>query len=152
MAMKFLWEQTYPYLIASVSAFAALVVQSQALYSSMIDSLSEVIGVGSIIVGFLGTAMAIVWSLGPNPFVTRVREAGVYERILGYMWVAIFVSLVLVAFSIALKLFNKAPWFGPGWKRGALAVWAGLVALMLCSSYRSIRIMYLFLRLASEDA
>lgn len=149
---KLLWERAYPFIFGAITALLVLdSSESEKLYAAVENSIGSVIGVASIFVGFLATAMSILITLGANSFATRLKEAGVIKRILGYLWVAVFMSLLVVAFSITLSCFEQASWFVGRNKVWYTSIWSALLISMALASYRSIRFMYKILSKISDE-
>lgn len=140
------WERSYPYLFALMAGVLAYRFGTSNLYAGMENAIGEVVSASSIIVGFLATAMAIMMSIGDNPILKRLKEAGSYKRILGYLWAAAFSALALVAVSVVLKFASNTPHFDGSIRQWSTALWMALAVLVLFSSYRSIHLIYVLLR------
>lgn len=132
-------EKWYP-MILGLAAFGlgAWYFGKNPIPVAMHDLFSAAVSIGAIAVGFLGTAMAILFSIEHRWIVKQVKRAGLFERLIGFLLYAIWGCLLLAVLSggsLLLDLQNPANWYS--W---SVAVWGGVLIGALASCFRVLRL------------
>lgn len=144
------FEEGHPYVFGFVAFLLVTVFGTRGAYACILTGLGSGVVAGSIFVGFIATALSIIMTLDNTAYIDRVKEANVYERVLGYLWNAVTASFILVAVSIALEMLRKATWFGDG-KPWVAGVWLGLLVYTLLAGFRGSRFIYLMIRFSAKQ-
>ena len=115
-------ERSYPYFIAVVAGFAAWHYKVEPPAAKFDGMLASAISVSAILLGFLGTAKAMLLSFRSAKFSWMKANSAVWKLLLGYLKVAFRVSFVVCLFSLALLIFDAAnisevvkPYIIPAW-------------------------------------
>lgn len=116
------------------------------------DIYQSVLSIGSITAGFLGTALAVLFTLEGRRILKELRDRKAWRPLVDYFEHAFRDSLLLAVLSgVALLLDTKEPKPPEETSRGMeilRAAWvAGLINVVL--SYR--RCMYFFFRILKDD-
>ncbi|MFP3708168.1 hypothetical protein SB783_29545 [Paraburkholderia sp. SIMBA_009] len=111
------------------------------------NQLSSTINVSAILMGFLGTAQAMLLSFSSKTFRNIRANKHLWGLLLSYFRWALFASLALCVFSLALfsvdvERFTK-------WQYASLSVsdflmpcWIGLSAFAFLTFYRIVRVIF----------
>lgn len=144
--MAFAFERCYPLLGGLIVAAVYLLVPSLRTYvlpDTLPLLLSAVVTVAAIAVGFLATAKSILIASDDRPIIKRIKDAGLYRRILRYFRAAIFWSFLLSILSAAALLFNYNGLTAWDWPRSlGTAAWLWVATAAMLSYHRIAGIWY----------
>jgi hypothetical protein len=108
--------------------------------------LSAVVTVAAIAVGFLATAKSILIAADDRPIIHRIKEAGFYNRIIGYFRSAIAWSFALSIASAVPLIFDYKGLKEWDWPHAyGTALWLFIAGGALASYVRLSRIWYTLL-------
>lgn len=101
------------------------------------DLMGAVINVSAILVGFISTAKAILFSLPHSKRLKQIQQAGKFADLVSYMMTSIYLGLLTAAASGGLLMLNQ--YAAEPWYFWILVGWVFLAAWMGLSAHRSIR-------------
>jgi hypothetical protein len=143
--MRRLVEQSYPFVLGLAVWALAMTAFTPALPTgSKSDILTSVITIGSIATGFLGTALAVLFTMDTRKVIRDLKKSGVWRLLLQYFIVAINLSFILCLLTGVLMYLD----LDPKDSRWAFATWLAVLASSLAAYYR---VVALFFRLMSRE-
>lgn len=117
-----LFERSYPYLFAVVAGFAAWHLKAEPSAAKFDGMLGSAISVSAILLGFLGTAKAMLLGFRSAKFSWMKSNPMVWRLLLGYLKVAFRLSFLVCLASLGLLVFDLTqvaeivkPYIVPGW-------------------------------------
>lgn len=133
------FERWYPAAGGGLGTLIVLVASPDcSTFAGFRDILTLVVSIAAIGIGFLGTAMSILYSIDEKWIVRQMRKAGYYKTLLSYLLGAIrtcFLLAVVTGCGLFVDLQRDGVFQGI-----VFAMWAGLVVAAILSSYRVISI------------
>jgi len=142
-------ERAYPY---AISICVALLIWSEGFAPAQGKSdglLTAAISVSAILMGFLGTAKAMLLSFSSSRFAWMKTNQMVWKLLLGYLRAAFRLSMISCAASLALLSLDQAK-LPPAATPVVFPFWAGLFILSGLTFYRVVAVF--FSLLAAEGA
>ncbi|MUG92822.1 hypothetical protein F7734_10320 [Scytonema sp. UIC 10036] len=141
-------ERWYPVTFGFfITALCYLLFRSKPLPSSLKDIFSAATTLSGIAVGFLATAMSILFTISNTFVVKQIKNTNKYTRLINYFMDAINWSFLLAAFSL-VGLFIDINNLGV-WQWSAFGIWLFTLITSGLSSYRVIRVFAAILRAAN---
>lgn len=138
-------EKWYPMILGLVAfSVGACYLWHNPIPVALRDLFSVAVSIGAIAVGFLGTAMSILYTIERRWIVKQLKRAGLFDRLIGYLLHAIWWCLLLAVLSgagLLLDLKNPANWYS--WP---VAVWGGVLIGALASCVRVLRLFAMILQ------
>lgn len=113
------------------------------------DMFGSVIVIAATIAGFMLAAAAILASVGDRPFIRQARRAGVYGKLIHFLFVSIRWSIYAASISVPAILFD--PIWKLRWYPIALGCWAFVTFTALFSSIRALQMFTKVMRYVSDD-
>lgn len=142
--LQMAFEQWYPLIGGAAIAAAYSLIKPAREYvlpDTMPNLLSAILTVAGVAIGFLATVKSILISIDERPIVQRMKEAGIYRRVIGYLRAAITWSFILTFISAAALLLSYKEITTWTTSRQVLtAIWLAVAAGALLSYYRIARI------------
>jgi len=133
-------ERWYPLVGGVASALLYLAIplsRTHVLPETLPNLLSAVLTVAGVAIGFLATVKSILISIDERPIVQRMKEAGVYRRVIGYLRAAITWSFILtLVSSVALLANYKDVRVWDTQRQLGTAIWIVVAVGALLSYYR----------------
>jgi hypothetical protein len=105
----------------------------------MPDLYSAMINLSGISVGFLATALSIIFTMGRNRLMRQFQSIDYNRHIVRYFLDAINSALLFCVINAACLIFKPAPPAHGG--TFAMALWVAVATLTLLSYYRIIRVL-----------
>ncbi|HEF4742721.1 hypothetical protein L0Z42_11105 [Burkholderia multivorans] len=143
-------ERFYPAAFAIIGGVFAFRFDLRFESDKYSNQLSSTINVSAILMGFLGTAQAMLLSFNTKTFRGIRANKYLWALMLGYFRSALLASLALCVFS--LILFSVDTSHFNAWKVGPVAlegylapVWIALAIYAFFSFYRVVRVVFLLL-------
>lgn len=97
--------------------------------------LESSIAVGAIFAAYLATALTILPAVDEKPIVARLRQAGLFGGLVGYIGSAIYWMIGVVVLSIALIPIGEVRWLD----RWVSALWWGALTCAVAAMVRAVR-------------
>ena len=146
--MGLIYERWYPSFWGIVSGliyYFSPPLSGYVIPETASNLLAAVVSAGGIAVGFLATAKSILISIDEKPIIQRMKDAGIYRRVLGYMREGIKCSFILTIFSaaaliVSFKDLKADTW--TTWHRLGVALWIGFAVAAVLSYVRIAKIWY----------
>lgn len=141
-------EELYPFVgggLAGAVVWLMTVAFRHSLSTDTLKTLYEVmVNIGAISIGFLGTILAILFSLSNSRTLRHVRQAGRYQQLVDYLlspiywyfWLVALSTLGLVVESEKMTLLTK--WIS--------FPWISLVTGSFMASFRAMNVMVKILK------
>lgn len=139
------FERSYPWLVAALAATVAYCLGGVFDSARIGNQLSSTISISAILMGFLGTAKAMLLTLSSKRFAWVKSRERVWDGILSYFREALLANFALCIYSLILFSIDVS-------KIPALAQsllmpsWAFLVALAVFSFYRVLKVIFALLK------
>ncbi|MBR8124230.1 hypothetical protein [Burkholderia multivorans] len=150
-------ERFYPAVFAIAGGVSALRFGMRFEADKYSNQLSSTINVSAILMGFLGTAQAMLLSFNTKAFRGIRANRYLWALMLSYFRSALLASLALCVFSLVLFSVDTAHF--KSWAVGPLAlegylmpVWIALAVYAFFSFYRVVRVVFLLLNDPSGGA
>jgi hypothetical protein len=141
------FERAYPYAGAILCGFGAFyILRSTALQPGFKDLVGAVVNVSAISVGFLATAKSLLLSLSDRSIISRLKQTGHFNTLVGYFLAAVNIWLLLALVSSALLYLYSADKPPSNWYRILVSFWAGLLMAGVLSYMRAIGLLSKILR------
>ncbi|WP_026736134.1 hypothetical protein [Fischerella sp. PCC 9605] len=141
-------ERWYPLTLGLFSTvFYCLLFWGKPLPSSLKDVFSAATTLSGIAIGFLATAMSILFTISNTNVVKQIKNSNKYIRLINYFVDAINWSFLL-AFLSFIGLFIEIKNFG-SWQWLAFGIWLFALLTSGFSAYRVIRVFAAILRAAN---
>lgn len=144
-------ERSYPALIAIAAGAFAYYFEMRFEQDRYSNQLSSTINVSAILMGFLGTAQAMLLSFNSKTFRNIRANKRIWKLMLAYFRSALLASLGLCVFS--LVLFSVDAKRFSAWSVGRvhiekvlMPVWIILATFAFFSFYRVVRVIFMLLR------
>lgn len=151
--MKALTERLYPYILAILAPLVVCLLWFFELSPQSVQLaqiFDKVTGLGGIIVGFLATALAILFTLPDGPAVRFLRRNKGLSQMVAYLEAAIGWWLLVTLISILMLLFlpdiRRNGWLG--W---AGLLWSYIVGVSILLFYRAARLIGSLLRSLAQS-
>jgi len=143
-------EIIWPYAFGVAGAVAVLLCARKFNIPAEIkDVFTAVTGTAATIAGFMLAAAAILASIGDRPFIRQARRAGVYAKLIHYLFVSMRWCIYTASVSIPAILFE--PIWKLNWYPVALACWGFLTFTALFASLRALQMFTKVMRYVSDD-
>lgn len=111
---------------------------------------SVTVAVGSIAIGFLGNACAVLLSMESVGAVVELKRSGHWSSLIGYLKGAVNLTLAFVAASAWVALLDVAD--GGPVVVGALCLWLLLGGWSAAATYRILHLFWMLLQNSSKPA
>jgi len=141
-----LWEKYYPAFFGVLTGFMVWwLFKARAIPEKIYDMMANGINIGGIIVGFLATTIALIYSLQNNFIITQLKKMGHFETFLSHFqdtvrWCMVLAGLGAVSFFLDFKDVNLA-----AYNRIFLALWVCVFITAGLCAYRFIRVLCILL-------
>ena len=143
-------EIVWPYALAAIGGLAVYFCAKKFSIPAQIkDVFAAVTGTAATIAGFMLAAAAILASIGDRPFIRQARRAGVYAKLIHFLFVSMRWSIYTAAVSIPAILFD--PIWRFSWYPIALGAWGFVTLTALLSSIRALQMFTKVMRYVSDD-
>ena len=140
-------ERGYPYFLAKLAGVAAWHFKAEPIPTKFDGMLGSAISVSAILLGFLGTAKAMLLSFRSSKFSWIKSKPTVWRLLLGYLKVAFRISFVVCLVSLGLLIFDITE-IPVEIKAYIVPVWVGLFTASVITFYRVVSVFFAIL--ASE--
>lgn len=148
------WERRYPYIGGLAGPGVAVLVVSGGGYNATSEQLSAALvgagTLGGVMVGFLATALAILFALPDRSAVQYLAKMGGLQNIIAYLSEAIYgwlaVTLASLVAGFVLPVLDSVSAYA------ALLIWSYLGLMALLAFYRAVTLVGDTLRLVADDA
>lgn len=139
MKWSLIVERSYPYVIGVLTTAVTAGLYAAGFRQSF--GYAALIGTGWMLASFAGVAkIAIIGSLDSS-YVKKLRQAGVIDRLVGYMNEAALSCVAVVIYSTIMLIVTADDYDGlPALV--ATSIWAGCCGLAGAAHYRVFRIVY----------
>jgi hypothetical protein len=129
-------EELWPWVAACLAAFGSLISAGHIhipleAQTRLVDKLVDVCAIS---VGFWATALALLLALEERKTVEGLKQAGIYNRIVGYFLGTVYAYFVLLLVCLVTIGVGHPYWFPHG---AYVAAWAFIVTLSACVVLRS---------------
>ncbi|WP_448266397.1 hypothetical protein [Nostoc sp. DSM 114159] len=130
-------EKFYPIVLGFFLAILVYVLlQGKALPSVLKDVFSAAITISSISIGFLATAMSILFTIGNSYILDKIKQNGAFNRLINYFMDAVKWCFIVAIFSFICLFFELKTM--QGIQSAIFALWIFCSITSLLSSYRVI--------------
>lgn len=147
--MAIFWEQWHPLGLGIVVSATYLLIPATRQYvfpDTLPNLLAAVITVAGVAIGFLATSKSILVSIDDKPIIQRIRDGGLYPRIVGYIKAATFWSFLLTIASVLALLVDYRGLTAWDWPHAiGAAFWLGIAVATMAAHYRAVGIWYTIL-------
>ncbi|MES2832758.1 MAG: hypothetical protein V4695_12280 [Pseudomonadota bacterium] len=147
IALNRFWERRYPTLISVAVAAIAWYFGLRFDVSRISNQLSSTINISAILMGFTGTANAMLLSFNSKKFLAIRANKNLWYLLLTYfrssLWAAMFVCFYsLLLFSIDITKIPLSINYGAQVEPFLMPVWIGSVVFALLSFFRLLRAVF----------
>lgn len=133
------FERAWPYLVAILATTLYLIFGvRRPLVSGTKDVLATSVGFAGAISGFLFAAAAILVTVSNSWFMRRAKEAGLYTRLIQYLFTAVAWCLVVAVLGCILSYFDVS--WRLFWYPYAAGAWIFSASLAMSCLIRALRI------------
>lgn len=141
------FERAYPYLFAAGLGAVTWYFKIEPSPAKFDGMLTSAISVSAILLGFLGTAKAMLLSFRSAKFSWIKSKPAVWILLLGYLKIAFRLSFIVCIISLTLLIFDAAK-FPIEVKPYVMPLWVSLFAASVITFYRVVSVFFAIL--ASE--
>lgn len=137
-------ERAYPYIVAVSAGLAAWYYKVEPPAAKFDGMLASAISVAAILLGFLGTAKAMLLSFRSAKFTWMKNNPAVWKLLLGYLKASFRLSFIVCLFSLGLLIFDaaKAPC---EIREYIVPAWVFLFAASVVTFYRVVSVFFTIL-------
>ncbi len=128
-------ERIYPVLTGSIAGLGAVLLKVSGVDVRVRDVLEPSLNVSAIVIGFMATAKAILFSIGHRRVVKQLRKTKYYEDIVDYLKAGIRWAFVLAVTTVIYILFDLPPSNGL-WSIVLTSCWVFIAVTMGFSCHR----------------
>ncbi|WP_416048925.1 hypothetical protein [Cupriavidus basilensis] len=148
-----IWEKFYPVFFALLAAATAWHLDLVFEDTKVTNQLSSTINVSAILMGFLGTAKAMLLSFNSRQYQAIRANKYLWSMLLSYFSQAMLAALSLCIFSLVLFSVDPSKYkgwnVGPYWSIGPvhvsealLPIWIGLSTFAFLAFFRILRVIF----------
>lgn len=135
-------EEFFPYLPAMIVGLSFIYYfQNNSLPEKIERLVESSINIFSILIGFIGAALAIVFAIDNKPVIIKLKNDAKYHRFIRYFLEASVMSFITLAMAFVLNGL-KINTFSAPWKV-FISLW---LTLVMSSALLSLRVIWLLFR------